>query len=99
MKKLSESDVEESCLGWLADLGWQVAHGSRMAPDADYAERAYYDQVILERRLQEALARLNQNLPVSALTGAFHKLTRPEGATAEARNRAFHLMLVNGVNV
>ena len=30
---------------------------------------------------------------------ALHRLARPEGATIEARNRAFHLMLVNGVNV
>ena len=52
-----------------------------------------------ERRLRDALARLNPDLPLEALDDAFHKLTRPEGSALEARNRAFHRMLVAGVNV
>ena len=58
MKKPSESEVEASCLEWLAGLGWRVTHGSRMAPDADYIERTSYDQVILERRLQGGSGRI-----------------------------------------
>ena len=46
-----------------------------------------------------ALAWLNPDLPLEALDDAFHKLTSPEGSTLEARNRAFHRMLVAGVNV
>ena len=42
---------------------------------------------------------LNPCLPVDAIDDAFRKLTRPEGSTLEARNRAFHRMLVNGVEV
>ena len=56
-------------------------------------------QVVLERRLRDALARLNPSLPASALDDALRKLTHPEGATLEAPNRAFHRMLVNGVTV
>lgn len=99
MNQLSESNVEEVCLDWLAELGWQVVRGSHIAPEATGAERDDYGQVILERRLRESLVRLNPELPASALTDAVHKLTRLEGATVEVRNRAFHLMLVNGVNV
>ena len=33
------------------------------------------------------------------MNDAFRKLIRPEGATLEARNRAFHRMLVEGVTV
>ena len=43
--------------------------------------------------------RLNPELPADALDDAFRKLTRPEGATVEARNRAFHRMVVDGVTV
>ena len=53
----------------------------------------------LERRLQDSLAELNPGLPTSALDDAFRRLTRPEGSTLEARNRAFHRMLVEGVTV
>ena len=43
--------------------------------------------------------RLNPDLPAEALDDAYRKLTRPEGATVEARNRAFHRMVVDGVTV
>ena len=55
--------------------------------------------MVLDLRLRDALAALNSGLPVEALDDAFRKLSRPEGATLEARNRAFHRMLVNGVEI
>ena len=99
MATLNEADVESAALEWLAGLGWQVAHGTDIAPDALGAERADYGQVVLERRLRDALANLNPDLPGSALDDALRRLSHPEGATLEARNRAFHRMLVNGVTV
>ena len=95
MTTITEADVEEAALAWLAALGWRVAHG----PDTPNAERDDYGQVVLKRRLQDALAELNPSLPASALDDAFRRLTRPEGTTLEARNRAFHRMLVDGVTV
>ena len=99
MTTLTEADVEAAALEWLADLGWQTAHGPDIAPGAPGEERADYGAVVLERRLQDSLARLNPDLPRDALDDAFRKLTRPEGSTIEARNRAFHRLLVLGVNV
>ena len=99
MTTLTEADVEQVALDWLASLGWQVAHGPDIAPDTPRAECGDYGQTVLERRLRDALAGLNPSLPASALDDAFRKLTRPEGATPEARNRAFHRMLVEGVTV
>ena len=99
MTTIAEADVEEAALVWLRDLGWQVAHGPDIAPDTPGAERDDYGQVVLERRLRDALARLNPSLPTVALEDALRKLTNPEGATLETRNRSFHRMLVNGANV
>ena len=96
---MSEAEVEHATLGWLTGVGWQVVCGPNVAPDTPGAERADYGQVVLEGRLRDGLARLNPSLPPSALDDALRKLTRPEGATLEARNRAFHRMLVNGVTV
>ena len=96
---LSEFTVEVAALKWLHAFGWQVAHGPDIAPDTPSAEREDYGKVVLESRLRDALARLNPALPTSATDDALHKLTNPEGATLEARNRTFHRMLVNGVNV
>ena len=99
MTTITESIVEEAALEWLAGLGWQTAHGPDIAPDTANAERNTYDEVILERCLRDALGELNPDLPETALEDAFRKLVRPEGPTLEARNRAFHRMLVDGVTV
>jgi type I restriction enzyme R subunit len=94
-----ETDVEEAALVWLAEAGWSVAHGWNIAPDEPGAERHDYAQVVLEGRLREALVRLNPATPPAALDDAFRKVTRPEGPTLEARNRAVHRLLVDGVTV
>ena len=99
MTTLSESTVESAALEWLFVLGWQTAHGPDIAPDTPGAERDNYGQVVLEKRLRDALSRLNRSLPASALDDALRRLTHPEGATLEARNRSFHRMLVAGVTV
>ena len=99
MTTLSEADVEQAALDWLQATGWTVRYGPEIAPETPDAERSGYDQVVLERRLRDGLAELNPGLPAVALEEAFRKLTRPEGATLEARNRAFHHLLVHGVTV
>jgi hypothetical protein len=50
-----ETDVESAALTWLSDLGWQVKHGSEIAPDGLFAERQDFGQVVLEQRLRDAL--------------------------------------------
>ena len=81
MTTFSESEVEEAALEWLEGLGWAVAHGADIAPGTFDAERDNYDQVVLEQRLTDAIARLNPDLPYLARNDALRKLTRPEGAT------------------
>ena len=99
MSGISEFTVEDAALEWLAGLGWSVVHGPDIAPDMPGAERADYGEVVLERRLRDALARLNPRLPAAAREDALRKLIRPEGATLAARNRAFHRMATDGVTV
>ena len=99
MTTITEADVEQAALDWLSALGWKVAHGPDIAPDTPNVERSDYGQVVLGQRLRDALAELNPSLPASALDDSYRKLIRPEGSTIEARNRAFHRMLVEGVAV
>ena len=99
MTILTKTDVEQAALEWLQATGWNVAYGPEIAPDAPTPERSGNDQVYLEQRLRDALAALNPELPNPALDDAFRQLTRPAGAALEARNRAFHRLLVDGVTV
>jgi type I restriction enzyme R subunit len=95
----SESVVERAALAWLESVGWQVRNGAGIAPGEPAAERGDYGQVVLARRLRDALARLNPALPAEALEDAFRKLTRPEGAELIVRNRALHRLFGEGVTV
>ena len=99
MSRLTESIIEEAALTWLESLGWTIKHGQEIAPGELAAERTDYGQVVLEDRLRQALVQLNPQLPTEAIEDAFRKVTRPEGATIEPRNRAVHRLLVNGVTV
>ena len=99
MMSLTESDVEQPALDWLVDLGWRVTHGVDVAPGSSKAIRDNFAQVLLHAPLRDALTRLNSELPPDALEDAFRKLTLPQGAPLEARNREFHRMLVDGVTV
>ena len=99
MTTIQESDVEQVALDWFEGLGWRTAHGPDIGPDGLNAERSDYSQVVLERRLRDALADLNPSLPAEALDDALRRLTHPDGSTLEARNRSFHRMLIDGVTV
>ena len=35
MTTITEAEVEAAALDWLRDLGWQVAHGPDIAPNAE----------------------------------------------------------------
>lgn len=95
----TESEVEDVALSWLEGLGYAVESGPAIAPDGEHPERSTYGAVVLEGRLHRSLVALNPGLPPEALEDAFRQLTHPTGATLEARNRAFHRMLVDGVTI
>ena len=96
---ISEYDIELATLRWLEGIGWQVALGPDIAPNAPRSERDDFGQVVLERPLRDALTALNPGLPADTLEDTYRKLTRPEGSTLEVRNRSFHRMLINGVDI
>ena len=95
---LTESVVEDAALDWFRKLGYDVIGGPEMPPGVG-ALRADYGEVVLKSVLRGVVGRLNPDLPDEALDDAVRRLARPEGATLEARNRAFHRMMVEGVTV
>jgi type I restriction enzyme, R subunit len=100
-RDFSESVVEQAALAWLESLGYEILHGPAIAATQPGAERAEPDfrDVVLDRRLQQALALLNPDLPAEALEDARRKLTRAAAPSLLERNRAVHRMLVDGVPV
>lgn len=99
MPDFTESVVEQAALAWFDGLGYTLLHGPRIAPGELEAERTDYGQVILIRRLTDALEELNPNLPAEAIEDAVRRITRIAQPSLEATNRALHRMLVEGVTV
>jgi type I restriction enzyme R subunit len=101
MKNFTESVVEEATLEWLEGLGYTVLHGPEIAAGEVAAERddTGYRDVILERRLRQALERLNPKLPPEALGDAYKRLTVSDEPSMVTCNHALHQRLVEGVTV
>ena len=96
---IHESDIEAATLEWLTDLDYTVRHGPDIAPDTPDAERSTYKEVILTRRLQDAVARINPTIPTDVQEEAIRKVLSPDSPALVQNNRAFHQMLVDGIEV
>ncbi len=99
VQNFDERMVEAAALAWLEALGYDVLSGPEIAPGEPGAEREDYGQVVLERRLRQALQRLNPQAPADALEEAFRKLTRPDSPSLAAGNHVLHKFLVEGAPV
>ena len=96
---ITESVVEEAALNWLAELKYTIINGPTIAPGELLAERDSYDEVVLKGRLQDAINKLNPNIPSDAKEEAFRKIIIPDGPSLIANNRIFHNYLTDGVPV
>ena len=99
MTTVTESDIETAALDWLAGMGYSVLHGADIAPDTPDAERSRYEDVALTGRLRDAVARLNPSIPVESQEEAVQRVLSSSSPSLVQNNRAFHLMLVDGVEV
>ena len=96
---MNEQQLEDLCIGWFQEIGWNFVHGPDIAPDSNSPERADYRQVILRDRLLTAMARINPTIPASALEQAAHELNTISEPSAVVRNRSFYQRLLSGVTV
>lgn len=61
MAFLSEAEVEQ-----LLGLGYTAVSDEIIGPDGKQAERESHDEVVLKKRFEDAVARLNPRLPLEA---------------------------------
>ena len=96
---MNESIVEAAALDWLGGLGYEILSGLAIAPGEPAEERSDYKQVFLFDRLQTKLEDLNPKISAEGLQEALRKLRLISHPTLIENNRAFHRLLVEGVDV
>jgi type I restriction enzyme R subunit len=76
---MTEDQLEQEALGWLADVGYQHRYGPELAPDGSTPERSDYRHVLLLDRLRLAVATLNPNVPTAAREDGVRRVTEEPG--------------------
>ncbi len=96
---ITEDQLEQQCLDWFKELGYQYQNGYNIAPDGDTPERENYQQVTLQARLVSALETLNPNVPSDTLIEVAKTVATPQTPVLIKNNKLFHQYLIEGVPV
>ena len=99
MAFLSEAGLEELLLQNFERLGYERSTDAEFGPDGTSPERESYGDVILQRRLVEAIERLNPHIPSEARQDAFKSLVATVTPSLVEENRRLHRVMVEGVGV
>ncbi|MEZ8722923.1 type I restriction endonuclease subunit R [Vibrio pomeroyi] len=96
---ITEEQLEQQCLDWFKELGYQYQNGYDIAPDGNTPERENHQQVTLKARLVSALETLNPNVPSDTLIEVAKTVVTPQTPVLIKNNKLFHQYLIEGVPV
>ncbi len=99
MAFLSEAAVEQALMEQLGGLGYSIEREEDIGPDGHRPERESHDEVVLKRRFEDAVSRLNPGLPLDARQDAIRKVTQSELPSLLEENRRLHKLMTEGVDV
>jgi type I restriction enzyme, R subunit len=91
----SEAEWEALAMEALGELAWLPVEGKRIAPGS--GERESWAELIIPRRLRDAIARINPQLPESAVDEAVNIVMTPKSRDARAENYRVHEFLTRGI--
>ena len=95
----AEQIVEDATLDILARLGYATAHGPKVAPDTHHAERHSYGDVLLLKRLEASVDRLNPAIPPDVRAEAIKQVIATVTPSLVEENRRIHRLIAEGVDV
>lgn len=100
MAWISEAQLETHFMQSLAPLGYTLMHGADASPEARHSFRASFRATILTPVLLESLARLNPDVPKTALEDAARRVTDDIFVSdIVPENRRLHDLMVHGIPV
>ena len=99
MAFLSEAAVEQALLDQLRALDYSIEREEDIGPDGHRPERESHDEVVLKKRFEDAVARLNPHLPLEARQDAVRRVMQSELPSLLEENRRLHKLMTEGVDV
>ncbi|EKN3395854.1 type I restriction endonuclease subunit R [Yersinia enterocolitica] len=96
---MTEEQLEQQCLAWFAETGWEVHHGPDIAPDGSDPQRSSYHDVFLRGILTDSLRMINRHLPADVFDQVIAQVTHAQNPDLVVSNQAFHHLLLEGVPV
>ncbi|MFI3186461.1 MAG: type I restriction endonuclease subunit R [Methylococcaceae bacterium] len=99
MTLINEDKLEQMCLAWFEDIGYDYVNGYDIAPDAEDPERVDYRQIVLFDRLLSQLQKINPHIPLDVLERVSQQIAKPEFPVLIKSNHVFHRLLLEGVKV
>ncbi|CAI8694745.1 type I restriction endonuclease subunit R [Burkholderia sp. IT-111MI5] len=99
MAFLSEAAVEQALLEQLRALDYSIEREEDIGPDGHRPERESHDEVVLKKRFEDAVARLNPGLPLEARQDAVRRVMQSELPSLLEENRRIHKLMTEGVDV
>jgi len=97
-KYITENEIEQIALDILnEDLGYTVLYGPDIAEGIN--KERDYSEVVLQKRLQKAIEKINPFIPADAKEEAFKKALRTTTISLFDNNQTFHQMLTEGIDV
>lgn len=99
MAFLSEAAVEQALLDQLRALDYSIEREEDIGPDGHRPERESHDEVVLKKRFEDAVARLNPALPLEARQDAVRRVMQSELPSLLEENRRLHKLMTEGVDV
>ena len=99
MKPITENIIEQSAIESLISVGYTYINGKNISPEGLSCERDSFSQVILIRRLEEAVEKLNPHIPLPARQQAVQKVLRIFSPDLIHNNETFHQYLVEKIKI
>lgn len=99
MTRITESAIEELVIELLEKQDYEYVSGPDIAPDGVKAERRSFEDVLLLKRLKNAINRINAKIPPDAREDAIKQIQSLNSSELITNNETFHRMLTEGIKV
>jgi type I restriction enzyme R subunit len=99
MNIITEEQLEQLCIDWFVELGYEYKNGHDIAPESNNSERDDFRKVILEDRLKSSLIRINPDIPIETINNATSEILNLNIPGLMQSNREMHKLMTKGLKV